>query len=131
MTSQYQPVAAQEILATFAGPITIWVGDTLPDLDIYLSYDSGGYLDLMPSGVAAQCTAYISRYGGTKMVTSGICLVVEAAKGHIALQSPYVWRTPGLYEGQVRIRFGTDPPGYDYLSSQKFLIHVRKRTPDT
>jgi len=209
MTMDYQ--TTRELLASFAGPLTVWVGDTLPDLDIWLVYDDGGYVDLEPptaisgqldgpmnavddpvvfslhagqgalfplatpppatpyrvsigsetllvtlragdvftadraqegtsialhsddSNVQLQVltlvTVYVSRYKGTKLLTSAPCQILNSLQGHVALQSGYVFRTPGLYEGQVTIRYGTDPPGYDYLSSQKFLIHARARTP--
>jgi len=132
MTSfDYMPVATREVLASFAGPLTVWVGDTLPDQQFQLLYEDGGYLDLNPGGVICQVTCYIARYKGTKKVTSGLCIVTDPLHGIVTFQSSYVWRVPGLYEGQCRIRFGTDPPGFDWLSSQKFLIHCRMATPIT
>lgn len=131
MVMDFIPTTSREILASFAGPLTVWVGDTLPDQNFQLLYDDGGYLNLEPSGVLCEVTCYIARYKGTKKITSGLCVVTDAIHGLVVFQSSYVWRVPGLYEGQLRIRFGTLVPGYDYLSSQKFLIHCRTATPTT
>jgi len=46
----YIPLSGREVLAAFVGPLTIWWGDTAPSLDFVFSYDSGGYVDLAPSG---------------------------------------------------------------------------------
>jgi len=46
----YVPLTGRAVVAQFAGPLTIWWGDTAPSLDFIFSYDSGGYVDLAPSG---------------------------------------------------------------------------------
>lgn len=123
--AEYQPLAGREVVAQFAGPVTVWLEDTLPNLELIFVYDAGGYVDLSPGGVDATITIYIARYRGTKMVKSGAASIIDAAKGNARFAFPSAFVSPGLYEGQAKLDFGSS----NIQRSQKFLIHVREGTP--
>ena len=123
--SDFIPLQGREALAQYVGPVTIWLTDKMPTLDFVFSYDAGGYVDLSPGGVDATITVNIARYGGTKNVQSGTAAITNAARGEARYTFSAALPSPGLYEGQCALDFGSGLA----QRSQKFLLHVRVGTP--
>lgn len=123
--SEYIPMQGREALVQFVGPVTIWLSDQLPTLDFVFSYDAGGYVELSPDGVDATITVNIARYGGTKNVQSGTASIVSAARGEARYVFSAALPSPGIYEGQCSLDFGSGL----VQRTQKFLLHVLVGTP--
>jgi len=123
--SDYVPMQGREVIAQFVGPITLWLGEKTPSLDLIFTYDAGGFVDLSPGGSPATINVYIARYRGAKVVMTGTATIIDATKGQALFNFPSVFTVPGLYEGQAALDFG----GGQVQSTQKFLIHVRVGTP--
>jgi len=105
----------------YAGTLTYFVGDTLPNLTLNIAYDGGaGAVDL----TNATINVSIARLTGKMAIKSGTATLKSAVNGEALFSwGNFTFNSPGTYVGQVRIDFAGTAP----LSTQKFLIEVLNR----
>ncbi len=98
------------------------MGDTLPNLELELIYESGGALVLEDSPTV---TVSIARLNGKTAVKTGVATIADAGNGRAVFAwGGFTFNSPGTYVGQVQVQFSSHP-----ISTQKFLIEVLQKVP--
>lgn len=115
-----RPLARSEVLLQLTDELVFWVGDNGPLIDVFFVFETNEPVD-----VTVAPYYFISRKGGTTVLSTGQLSVVDGPAGHARVNlGSFSFSTPGEYLMQCEIVLGSER-----LSTQVVPITVLRGTP--